>query len=482
MGARRPGLQGLVLGATLTTALLAGTIGGAPVVAAPPPPTAAHPVVVRSGTWLLRDSLSGGAPSQRPCVFGGAGDTPVSGDWDANGSDTAGAVRGATWLLRNSNTGGSADVTFAYGRATDIPVVGDWDGNGTSTPGVVRGAAWLPRNSNTGGSADGTFAYGQVGDTVVAGDWDGDGDTTPGIVRGTTWFLRNANTGGAANLTFGYGAAGDRPVVGDWDANGSTTVGVLRGGTWLLRNANSGGAATVTFAYGRPGDVELSSQSALVRQWGNLPLKPGLVGTELTRLPTGAKVVALTFDAGANADGVAKILSTLRTAGVPATFFLTGAWTRQFPAQARDLGIQFPVGNHTDTHPHLTTLPDDQVRAQVLTTQSAVATATRYDPRPLFRFPFGESDARTLRIVNSLGYTSIRWTVDTLGWKGTSGGQSVDTVVARVVNAVTPGEIVLMHVGSNPDDGSTLDADALPRVISELRARGYSFVTVPAAL
>jgi peptidoglycan/xylan/chitin deacetylase (PgdA/CDA1 family) len=41
-------------------------------------------------------------------------------------------------------------------------------------------------------------------------------------------------------------------------------------------------------------------------------------------------------------------------------------------------------------------------------------------------------------------------------------------------------EIVLMHVGSNPDDHATFDADALPQVITELRARGYSFVTLDA--
>jgi hypothetical protein len=35
-----------------------------------------------------------------------------------------------------------------------------------------------------------------------------------------------------------------------------------------------------------------------------------------------------------------------------------------------------------------------------------------------------------------------------------------------------------MHLGSNPDDGSTLDADALPRIVEELRSRGYRFVTV----
>ena len=37
-----------------------------------------------------------------------------------------------------------------------------------------------------------------------------------------------------------------------------------------------------------------------------------------------------------------------------------------------------------------------------------------------------------------------------------------------------------MHVGSNPTDHSTHDADERPRVITELRAAGYSFVTVDA--
>lgn len=68
------------------------------------------------------------------------------------------------------------------------------------------------------------------------------------------------------------------------------------------------------------------------------------------------------------------------------------------------------------------------MRSEILNGQSAVQAAATYDPRPMFRFPFGESNATTLGIANGLGYTSIRWTVDTLGWKGTSEGQSVSTV------------------------------------------------------
>jgi peptidoglycan/xylan/chitin deacetylase (PgdA/CDA1 family) len=79
--------------------------------------------------------------------------------------------------------------------------------------------------------------------------------------------------------------------------------------------------------------------------------------------------------------------------------------------------------------------------------------------------------------VHGFGYGGIRWTVDTWGWKGRTGGQSADSVVSRALSAVQPGEIVLMHVGG-AEDGTTLDADALPRVITQLRARGCALATV----
>lgn len=84
--------------------------------------------------------------------------------------------------------------------------------------------------------------------------------------------------------------------------------------------------------------------------------------------------------------------------------------------------------------------------------------------------------------MNDLGYGSVRWTTDTLGWKGSSGGMTEGAVVDRVLNDLRPGSIVLMHVGSHPTDRSTLDADALPRLIRELRDRGYEFVDLDAFL
>jgi peptidoglycan/xylan/chitin deacetylase (PgdA/CDA1 family) len=202
------------------------------------------------------------------------------------------------------------------------------------------------------------------------------------------------------------------------------------------------------------------------------------VGTQWYALPTTEKVVALTFDAGANADAVPSILQTLAEKGVPATFFLTGRWVEVYPEYAAQIGAAYPVANHSYSHPDLTKLSEAEVREEIVKAAAAIKRATGQDTHPLFRFPFGASNGGTIGIVNSLGYGAINWTVDTRGWQGTSGGQRADLIVDRVLAALQPGEIVIMHVGSNPDDHSTLDADALPLVIEQILARGYTFVTV----
>ena len=212
------------------------------------------------------------------------------------------------------------------------------------------------------------------------------------------------------------------------------------------------------------------------------PLPASLRGAEWNHVPTTQKVVALTFDAGANADGVLSILSTLEATNTPATFFLTGRWTEHHPELARRIASRYPVGNHSVTHPHFTKLTDAQLRDELLGAEATIEEATGSSTRPFFRFPYGDRDARTIRLVNEEGYGSFRWTVDTLGWKGTSGGMTTTTVVDRVTETAHPGQIVLLHVGSHPTDRSTLDADALPEIIDQLRARGYRFITLTEAL
>ena len=205
-------------------------------------------------------------------------------------------------------------------------------------------------------------------------------------------------------------------------------------------------------------------------------LPPAIVAGEIVRLQTRQHVVALTFDGGGNADAATGVLTELRRAKVPATFFLTGHFVQSFPRLARVIGRRYPVGNHTVNHLDMLRLPPAAERREVTRAATLIQQATGRDTHPYFRFPYGSRDARTLRLVNGLGYTSVRWTVDTWGWMGFS-QQSVAGAVRRVTRHLVPGEIVLMHLGS-ARDRSTIDSKALPAVIRLVRARGYRFVTL----
>lgn len=207
-----------------------------------------------------------------------------------------------------------------------------------------------------------------------------------------------------------------------------------------------------------------------------------LLGADWTRLPTTTDVVALTFDGGASDAAVSSILATLDAKDVPATFFVTGDFARRYPARlAAVAAAGHRLGNHSDTHAHYPELLDVEIEADLARAEESIVEASGGTAaRPLFRFPYGDRTAADIRAVNRAGYVPVRWTVDTLGWQGTSGGVSADVVLQRVLDTATAGQIVLMHVGAHPSDGSTLDADALPRIIDELRARGYSFVTLDA--
>jgi peptidoglycan/xylan/chitin deacetylase (PgdA/CDA1 family) len=214
------------------------------------------------------------------------------------------------------------------------------------------------------------------------------------------------------------------------------------------------------------------------------PFPAALAGRDLERIPTTRRIVALTFDGGANADGLTSILATLATENVRGTFFLTGDFVTAHPQAARQIvAAGHRVANHSANHPHCTDLDDAAIRSELAAAEQSIRAVTGASSRPLFRFPFGDRNARTIAAVNAAGYAAIRWTVDSLGWQGTQGGTRDATFVTnRVTAAATPGEIVLMHIGSHPTDRSTLDADALPQVISALRQRGYAFVTLDVLL
>jgi len=190
------------------------------------------------------------------------------------------------------------------------------------------------------------------------------------------------------------------------------------------------------------------------------------------------QMIALTFDAGADAGYTSQILETLRSEDVKASFSITGWWAEQNPAQVQAIAAAgHLLMNHSQDHPSFTgastgeaPLTREERISQLEQTEVTVRKLTGAGTRPFFRPPYGDVDDSVLCDAFAAGYSYvIMWSIDTLGWNHATAEQIVQTVLDRA----RPGAIVIMHVGSE-----SADAAALPQIIQGLRAMGYQFGTV----
>ncbi len=202
-----------------------------------------------------------------------------------------------------------------------------------------------------------------------------------------------------------------------------------------------------------------------------------LFGRALARLPTRGRQVALTFDDGPNPEATARVLRALHDAGVRATFFLLGRHVDRWPDLARCVSAGgHQLGNHGYHHRKLHLRGPAYVRSDLALGAQAIERATGVRPR-LFRAPHGFRSPWVSPIARSMGQRTIGWSLGV--WDSERPGAEV--IARRVLVGARPGSIVLLHDGDGYDalGDRTQTADALPRIIEGLRARGFEFVTIP---
>ncbi|WP_214695752.1 MULTISPECIES: LysM peptidoglycan-binding domain-containing protein [unclassified Exiguobacterium] len=192
----------------------------------------------------------------------------------------------------------------------------------------------------------------------------------------------------------------------------------------------------------------------------------------ITSVNTTNKVVALTFDDGADGANTNKILDILAKNNVKATFFLTGSGANNHPQYIKNIAAKgHQLGNHSYTHPDFTKLTATQMKSELDRTEALIKSLTGKTTKPIFRAPFGAVNSTVLNDVGAAGYGyTIQWNIDTIDWKGLTASQ----INTKVQTNIKPGSIVLMHTGAGAP-GTPL---ALPTMISQLKAKGYQFVTV----
>lgn len=191
--------------------------------------------------------------------------------------------------------------------------------------------------------------------------------------------------------------------------------------------------------------------------------------------PSNVREIALTFDDGPwDEPPSIDFVKLLARYHVPATFFEIGdqisEYDRTGKIEREMLADGDMIGDHTWTHPDMLTLSPSEQRAQLAMTAAAIKKATGFEPC-LFRAPYGDVDPELLNLAWGMGFATIQWDIDPRDWALPGESEIIDNVVSNARD----GGIVEEHFGGGPRY-ETLDA--LPTEISELRARGYKFVTL----
>lgn len=218
------------------------------------------------------------------------------------------------------------------------------------------------------------------------------------------------------------------------------------------------------------------------------------------------KKMALTFDGGFHGNLTQEIMDILKEKGVRCTIFLTGQYLSRYPELVKRMVKDgHEIGNHTDTHPRLTTFSQDRSQRTLRgVTRSMVqrelqAAATRFHEitgrrmAPFWRAPYGEHNVQIRGWAEEVGYRHISWTtgdswedcMDTLDWVADRGSHLYHTseeIVEKILSfgggnaGGKNGAIILMHLGSEREED--FPYKKLPVVIDSLRTEGYELVTI----
>jgi peptidoglycan/xylan/chitin deacetylase (PgdA/CDA1 family) len=191
------------------------------------------------------------------------------------------------------------------------------------------------------------------------------------------------------------------------------------------------------------------------------PIAQQVAGNPLSRTGTGS--IRLTFDDGPGAY-TEQVLDVLKKYNVHATFYIIG---RNVPGHASTLqrihNEGHEIGNHSFTHSDLTRMPGAAIQQEIASTQAAIAQASGVTPTA-FRPPYGAQNQTVRDIAASMGLSVNLWSVDPEDWSQ----PGTNTITQRVLSTDGPGSVVLLHILHQQT------VDALPAIISGIRAQGYT--------
>ena len=196
-------------------------------------------------------------------------------------------------------------------------------------------------------------------------------------------------------------------------------------------------------------------------------------GGELTKLPGDGDLLALTFDDGANSEVVRLYTQLAKDTGIRMTFFVNGVYDswRDNAALLRPLvdSGQIQLGNHTWSHPDLTTLTQDRIADELQRNDKFLRHTYGADATPYFRPPYGAHNDLVDGLAEQLGYR-----VPTL-WSGSladSTPVAEDYIVKMADQYFIQQNIVIGHLNHLPV------THVYPALVDIIRSRNLRTVTL----
>lgn len=194
-------------------------------------------------------------------------------------------------------------------------------------------------------------------------------------------------------------------------------------------------------------------------------------GEITSRVNTGQKVVALTFDDAPNPK-TQEILNILKEKRVKATFYEVGKAIEQYPEVARSIveaGME--VGNHSYSHKRMLLKSPSFIDEEIQNTNRLIK-SSGYMGKITFRPPNGKKLFGLPWYLHKHNIQTIMWDVEPDTYVAGNAG----AIIEYTLSHVRPGSIILLHPFC--DKECLADREALPKIIDELQAQGYKLVTI----
>jgi len=188
--------------------------------------------------------------------------------------------------------------------------------------------------------------------------------------------------------------------------------------------------------------------------------------TALYKVVKSGNSVVLTFDDGPHIENTKKIISILGQEKIKAVFFMIGREMEKYPELVR-LAVEngHVVAGHGYSHELIT---KENISTELDKTNEIIAKITRVRSS-LFRPPRGKVTLKLLHYCRARKTKIILWSLDSEDYRI----KDSEELIARMAKRrISPGEIILFH------DDYSQTVEALPRIIANIKARGFSFTAV----